>query len=129
MSVLIEELKKDHSEIVDLLKEVKKLGILSKEGQAKLLSAKAHLLKHLNKEDEQLYPALIKKAETIKHLNTALDLCAIDMENVSRVVQEFFDKYSRGVSGKELQKEFENLCEALDKRVRNEEDILYDEYE
>ncbi len=51
------------------------------------------------------------------------------MGNVSRVVQEFFDKYFRGVSGKELQKEFENLFVALDKRVRNEEDILYDEYD
>ena len=129
MSVLIEELKKDHSEIVAILKEVKELGILSKEGQAKLLSAKAHLLKHLNKEDEQLYPVLRKKAEENKLLQNALDLCVMDMENVSRVVQEFFDKYSRGVSGKELQKEFENLFVALDKRVRNEEDILYDEYE
>ncbi len=127
MLALIEELKKNHSEIFDLLKEVKELGILSKEGQAKLLSAKAHLLRHLNKEDEQLYPVLIKKAEQIKHLNTALDLCANDMENVSKVVQKFFDKYSRGVSGKELQKEFENLCEALDKRISNEEDILYEE--
>ncbi len=129
MSVLIEELKKDHSEIVKLLKEVKELGILSKEGQAKLLSAKAHLLKHLSKEDEQLYPVLRKKAKENKQLQNALDLCVMDMENVSRVVQEFFDKYSRGVSGKELQKEFENLFVALDKRVRNEEDILYDEYE
>ncbi len=129
MSALIEELKKDHSEIVAILKEVKELGILSKEGQAKLLSAKAHLLKHLNKEDEQLYPVLRKKAEENKQLQDALDLCAMDMENVSRAVQEFFDKYSRGVSGKELQKEFENLFAALDKRVRNEEDILYDEYE
>ncbi len=129
MSVLIEELKKGHSEIVAILNEVKELGILSKEGQAKLLSAKAHLLRHLNKEDEQLYPVLRKKAEKNKNLKNALDLFAIDMENVSSVVQEFFDKYSRGVSGKELQKEFENLCEALDKRISNEEDILYDEYE
>ncbi len=129
MSVLIEELKKDHSEIVDLLKEVKELGILSKEGQAKLLSAKAHLLKHLNKEDEQLYPVLRKKAEKNEQLKDALDLCVIDMENVSSIVQEFFDKYSRGVSGKELQEEFEKLFVALDKRVRNEEAILYDEYE
>ncbi len=129
MSALIEELKKDHSEIVDLLKEVKELGILSKEGQAKLLSAKAHLLKHLNKEDEQLYPVLRKKAEKNKQLQDALDLCVIDMENVSSVVQEFFDKYSRGVSEKELQKEFENLFVALGKRISNEEDILYDEYE
>jgi hypothetical protein len=129
MSVLIEELKKDHIEIVDLLKEVKELGILSKEGQAKLLSAKAHLLKHLNKEDEQLYPVLRKKAEKNEQLKDALDLCVIDMENVSSIVQEFFDKYSRGVSGKELQEEFEKLFVALDKRVRNEEAILYDEYE
>ncbi len=127
MSVLIEELKKDHSEIVAILNEVKELGILSKEGQAKLLSAKAHLLRHLNKEDEQLYPVLRKKAEKNKNLKNALDLFAIDMENVSSVVQEFFDKFARGVSGKELQKEFENLCEALDKRISNEEDILYEE--
>ncbi len=129
MSVLIEELKKDHSEIVAILNEVKELGILLKEGQAKLLSAKTHLLTHLNKEDEQLYPVLRKKAEKNKHLKNALDLFAIDMENVSSVVQEFFDKFSRGVSGKELQKEFENLCEALDKRISNEEDILYEECE
>ncbi len=129
MSVLIEELKKDHSKIIDLLKEVKELGIRSKEGQAKLLSAKAHLLTHLNKEDEQLYPVLRKKAEKNKQLQDALDLCVIDMENVSRVVQEFFDKYSRGVSGKEFPEEFENLFEVIGKRIRNEEDILYDEYE
>ncbi len=127
MSLLIKELKKDHSEIVAILNEVKELGILSKEGQAKLLSAKEHLLTHLNKEDEQLYPVLIKKAEDNERLKDTLDLFAMDMEKVSRVVQEFFDKYSRGVSGKELQKEFENLCEALDKRISNEEDILYEE--
>ncbi len=129
MSVLIEELKKDHSEIVAILNEVKELGILSNEGQAKLLSVKESLLAHLRKEDKQLYPVLKKGAEHNKDLKNTLDLFAIDMENVSRVVQEFFDKYSRGVSGKELQKEFENLCEALDKRISNEEDILYDEYE
>ncbi|MFQ5962816.1 MAG: hemerythrin domain-containing protein [Candidatus Scalinduaceae bacterium] len=63
MTVLIEELKKEHSEIVAALNEVKELGILSKEGQVKLMSAKAHLLTHLKKEDEQLYPALRKEAE------------------------------------------------------------------
>ncbi len=38
MSILIEELKKEHSEILAELNEVKELGILSKEGQDKLLS-------------------------------------------------------------------------------------------
>ena len=128
MSVLIDELKKDHSEIVATLSEVKELGILSKEGQAKLMAAKEHFLTHLKKEDEQLYPFLKKEAENKKHLKNALDLCALEMEKVSGIVQDFFDKYSEGVVRNKLQKEFEKLSEALSKRIRNEEDILFDEY-
>ena len=44
MSVLIEEFKKEHSEIIAILKEVKKLGIHSEEGRSKLMSAKEYLL-------------------------------------------------------------------------------------
>ena len=129
MSLLIEELNKDHLKIVATLKEVKNLGILTKEGQAKLLSAKASFLAHLKKEDEQLYPALRKEAEHNNHVKNALTLCTIDMENVSKIVLEFFDKYSKGNIDTEFEGEFENLFEALDKRIKNEEEILYEEYE
>ena len=129
MSALIEELKKDHSEIVDALNEVKELGILSKEGQAKLMSAKERFLTHLRKEDEQLYPVLRKKAENNKQLESALDLCAIDMENVSRIVLEFFDKYYGGVIDEDFPREFERFFAAFSKRIKDEEDILYDEYD
>jgi len=61
MSILIEELKKEHSEIIATLNEVKELGILSKEGQDKLMSLEVSLLAHLGIEDDQLYPALKKK--------------------------------------------------------------------
>ncbi len=93
------------------------------------MSAKESLLAHIKKEEDQFYPVLRKEAEINKQLKSALDLCAIDMENVSRIVLEFFDKYSRGVSGEELQREFEGLSVALGKRIRNEEDILYEEYD
>ena len=129
MSALIEELKKEHSEIVAILNEVEGLDILSKEGQAKLLPAKERFLTHLKKEDRQLYPVLIKEAKNNKLLEGTLVLLAIDMMDVSRVVLEFFDKYSRGVLGKELQGEFESLFVALRKRIKNEEDILYKEYD
>ncbi|MEE9605484.1 MAG: hemerythrin domain-containing protein [Candidatus Scalindua sp.] len=129
MSALIEELKKDHSEIVDALNEVKELGILSKEGQSKLMSAKERFLTHLKKEDEQLYPVLRKKAENNKQLESALDLCAIDMENVSRIVLEFFDKYYGGVIDEDFPREFERFFAAFSKRIKDEEDILYDEYD
>ncbi len=129
MSVLIEELKKEHSEIAATLNEVKELGINSKEGQAKLMSAKVSLLAHIKKEEDQFYPVLRKEAESNKQLESILDSLAVGMMEVSRIALEFFDKYSRGVSGKEFPKEFESLLVALGKRIRNEEDILFPEYE
>jgi len=129
MSALIEEFKKEHSEIIAALKEVKELGILSKEGQAKLMLAREGLLAHLKKEDELLYPFLKKEAEHNKKLEEILDLFATDMENVSKIVMEFFDKYSKGVIYGAFPKEFENLFTAFRNRIRNEEDILYEEHE
>ncbi len=129
MSVLIEALKKEHSEIVATLNEVKELGISSKEGQAKLMFAKVSLLAHIKKEEEQFYPVLRKEAKINKELESILDLLAVGMMDASRVALEFFDKYSRGVSGKEFPEEFENLFIVIGKRIRNEEDILFPVYE
>jgi|ETNmetMinimDraft_2_1059921.scaffolds.fasta_scaffold141013_1 hypothetical protein len=129
MSALIEELRREHSEILAILSEVEGLGILSKEGQSKIMSVKTILLEHLKKEDVKFYPALYKVVEHNNNLKNTLDLFAMDMENVSRIALEFFDKYSRGVLGKELQEEFESLIVALRNRIKNEEDILYLEHE
>ena len=129
MSELIEEFKRDHAEIMAMLNEVKELGILSKEGQAKLISIKAHLLAHLKKEDEKLYPAIRKEAEDNERLRNTLDLFALDMETVSSVVQEFFDKYSGGEIDGNFSVNFESLSVTLSTRIMNEEDALYEEYE
>lgn len=132
MSILIEELKKEHSEILATLNEVKQLGILSEEGQDKLMSLEVSLLAHLGMEDDQLYPALKKETEHCNSIKDTLELFAIDMENVSKTVREFFEKYSEGFSGVELDKlseDFENFFSALTKRICNEEDSLYEEYE
>jgi hypothetical protein len=129
MSVLIEEFKKEHSEIIAILNEVKKLGIHSEEGRSKLMSAKEHLLKHLKKENEQLYPVLRKEAEHNKSLSNELDIFAIEPEYLTRVVLEFFDDYSGGSIDKDFQINFESLFAALNARIRNEEESLYQEYE
>jgi len=132
MSILIEELKKEHSELLATLSKVKELGILSKEGQDKLMSLEVSLLAHLEMEDEQLYPTLRKEAEHSNSIKDTLELFAIDMENVSKIVREFFEEYSEGFSGVELNKlsdDFENFFTALTKRICNEEESLYEEYE
>ena len=129
MSALIEELKREHAEIIAILNEVKELGILSREGQARLMSAKVHLLAHLKKEDEQLYPVLRKEAEHNKSLKKEVAMFAMDPEYVSRVVSEFFDKYSGGEIDEDFSVNFESLTAAISTRIRNEEDALYEEYE
>ncbi len=132
MSILIEELKKEHSDILATLNEVKELGILSKEGQDMLMSLEVSLLAHLEMEDDQLYPALRKEAEHNNSIKDTLELFALDMEDVSKIAQEFFEKYSEGFSGMELERlseDFENLLNALNRRIRNEEESLYEEYE
>ncbi len=132
MSILIEELKKEHSEILAVLNEVREHGILSKEGQDKLISLEAGLYAHLEMEDDQLYPTLKKEAEHSNSMKDILELFAIDMEDVTKIVREFFNKYSEGFSGVELDtlsEDFENLFSALTKRISNEEETLYEEYE
>ena len=129
MSALIEEFKREHAKIIAMLDEVKELGILSKEGQHKLMSIKEHLLTHLKKEDEQLYPVLRKEAERNENLKKELDMFAMDPEYVSRVVSEFFDKYSGGETDEDFSVNFESLYTSLNARIRYEEDSLYEEYE
>ena len=129
MSALIEEFKREHSEILAILNEAKELGILSKEGQSKLMSVKEILLEHLWNENERLYPVLWKEAEHNNDIKDVLDLFAVEMENVSIIVQEFFDKYYGGVIDEDFPREFERFFAAISKRIKEEEDILYDEYD
>ena len=134
MSALIEEFKREHTEIIATLNEVKELGILTRKGQAKLKSVKTSLLAHLKKEDDKFYPALCKEAKNNKQLVSALDLFGTDMENVSSVALEFFDKYSfdkysEGELGTKFVGEFERLFAVLEERIKNEENVLYEVYE
>ncbi len=126
MPELIKELKSEHLKISYTLKDVKELGILTHKGQAKLMSVKSFLIKHLNKEDEKFYPVLYKAVEQNKKLK---ELLANGLKTVSIDVTEFFDKYSKGVLDTTIfMEEFENLFVSICKRMRQEEFILYDEY-
>ncbi len=129
MSALIEGFKKEHSEIIATLNEVEELGILSREGQAKLLSVEASLLEHLWNEDDRLYPVLRKEAEHNKKLKETLDVFANDTENIYGDMLEFFGKYSEGAIDSKFEGEFEHLFATLRTRIMNEENFLYSEYE
>ncbi len=129
MSTLIEELRKEHAEIGEALARVKELGIVSKEAQDLLLSAKEGLLAHLKKEDERLYPVLQKKSKNNDRLKFTLDMFAKDMNSVSKSALEFFDKYANGGDDMEFSVDFGAFLARLKGRIRKEETIIYAEYE
>ena len=129
MSALIEGFKHEHYEIIKALAEAEEFGILTKEGKAKLMSVKPSLIEHLSKEDGKLYPVLWQKAEQNKTLQEKLAIYAEDLEKVSSVVFEFFDKCGKGVLGEKSVEEFEYLLKVLRYRMGQEEIYLYAEYE
>ncbi len=111
-----------------MFNEIKELGILTHKGQEKLMPVNSCLIGHFNKEDEKFYPVLYKAAEQNKKLKELLELLPNGLQTLSIGVTEFFDKYSRGILDTMFEKEFENFFVALCKRMRQEEFILYDEY-
>jgi hypothetical protein len=125
MSSLIEELKKEHTDILDILDQVTTLGILSGPGRGKLLSAKDLLIAHVTKEDERYYPGLRRAAEDNKNLKMMLDYFIKDMERVSKKAMHVFDKYSRGGDEAEFAGEIKLLCVMLKDRIRTEEKTLF----
>ncbi len=129
MSNLVEELKKEHVNLIETLKMVKALGVTSEEGNKTFQAAKQGLLEHLKKEDEKLYPVLNKAALQDEYLKQTLDLFAQDMDVVSKAVLAFFEKYSSGGSGIGFAKDFGRISATLVQRVSKEEHIIYKKYE
>lgn len=125
MSNLIEELKNEHRSILGVLDQVKTLGISSRSGRERLLSARDLLIAHVTKEDEQYYPKLRQAAADNKDLKVMLDYFIKDMENVSKKAMEVFDRYSFGGDETEFAGEFKLLYVMLKDRIQTEENTLF----
>ncbi len=128
MSDLIEELKNEHRIILDILNEVKELGISSIRGQQKLLSARDLLVAHMNKEDEQYYPAFRKAAEKNHDLKMMLDYFIQDMEVVSKKAMHVFNKYAQGGDESDFAGDVKILYMTLKDRIHTEEQVLFKKF-
>ena len=128
MSALIEEFKKEHSEIIEAFKEVNELGVLTKEGHSKLMYLLSDLLKHLWHEDERLYSVLRKASEHNKELKEILSSFINGLGVIHEKVLQFMTKYYKGDLNSNFHREYERLLGALSKRIEYEEEILFLEY-
>ncbi len=128
MAALIEEFKREHSEIIEKLKEVEELGIITKKGHDKLMLLIVNLAKHLRHEDERLYPVLRKASEHNNKLKEILSFFINGLGTIHEEIMRFVIKYNIGAIDNNYQREYERLFGALRKRIKYEENILYDEY-
>ena len=129
MTKLVEVLKKEHTVIAEALVNARGQGFTSIEGQKFFLAAKKGLLAHLKKEDVLLYPVLNKAAENDVNLKRTLETFAKDMEEISKVALEFFEKYSDGGSGLEFGRDFGKFYGLLSQRISKEENIILAKYD
>lgn len=129
MKGLIEQLKKEHTVLLDVFGEIKRLGTNTIEGQAKLLQAKEVLLAHIKKEDEEFYPDLKKAAEINQALQLRLTYFAEDMKMISKYAFEYFDTHSEETDEADSGKAIESFMIILDSRIQREEQILFQDYE
>lgn len=94
-----------------------------------MADAKAGLLAHLKKEDEQLYPKLHSAAKSDPALQRTLDIFASEMDVISKDALAFFKKYGSGGSGLDFSRDFGRLFAKLGQRIRAEETMLYKKFD
>ncbi|HEY3374035.1 MAG TPA: hemerythrin domain-containing protein [Candidatus Aquicultor sp.] len=126
--MLIDQLKKEHTQIAEMLSKLKTIDVSSKEGQELLASAHEDLLVHLKKEEDRIYPALSDAAELDEDIKRTMQLCKRDMQVVSKAVSKFFKRYKKGGSGSDFANDFGRLSYAIKSRIGKEETILYELY-
>ena len=129
MQDLIEILKAEHRNIGAILGRVEELGIHTEEGRKALMSAKTGLLAHLAREDEHLYPPLMKAAEEDDILRDALEFFTDDIASLAEAALAFFEKYEADGKHPDFEADFEFLVGALVQRIQKEESVIYRMYE
>jgi hypothetical protein len=121
---MFEKIKKEHTVIIDNLRNMKKFNLHTREGQLELLSAKNDILAHIKNEDENFYPFLKKTAKPNDKLRDTLNAFDKDMAVISKYTLDFFESiFTEDGIGLELA--LERFIEVHTTRINREEAILY----
>jgi hemerythrin superfamily protein len=130
MSDYIIELKKEHAELRESLNKIDQIGHFTKETRVELMIVKDYFLRHLEKEDGEVYPRLKKASLQDEDLKNIFQHFEDEAKLISEFAFIFFDKYSsRDASSDGFQREFNLIYSTLMKRIEKEEEILFPEYE
>lgn len=129
MSDFIDRLKEDHVQLIETLMAANRAGITSAAGRELLMQAQQAFNLHLQKEDNGLYPLLHRGSKNNPKLDYLLDEFATEMTQATKMVHDFYEQLDRNTDEIQLATSFGALCQSLSKRIKREENILYEEYE
>jgi len=129
MYVLIDDLKKEHALVLEMLENAKNYGILSKNGQDSLISIKENLVAHLDKEEHELYPYLEKYAEKNEDFLETLKFFEKKMNYIADYARSFFDKYIGVEEELNFFTDFSVFFGLVKQRIRDEEEVIFKKYE
>ena len=129
MTPLVEQLKIEHEALLNNFQDVLKTGVAKPAGIQKLMATKLLLLRHLRREENEMYPVLQRGAATNEALRTMLDDLAAEYEELARHLMDFFERYENGGEGLQFARELGKLQGMLSSRIRREENRVYPVFE
>jgi hemerythrin-like domain-containing protein len=130
MDRLIEDLKKEHLELFELLEAFKKgRGVDGTGWKEKLFAARKLFQEHLKKEDEQLYPRLLSKWSGDRSMENIVQKYVEDMKKISMETMAFLDRYNTTSSGSDFMKDYAEMMIDMKSRIHDEEEKLFKELE
>lgn len=129
MSDLLDRLREEHIEMFTVMKQAKDMCVTTKDGYGLLMNSKELMLSHIDREDDEFYPALRRAAENNERLRNLLVQFEEEMKEVSEIAHDFFERYTDGCSDMDFIQDFGTFFIMLKERMAKEENVLFPEYE
>ena len=131
-SSLIKELHEEHKTLFNLYEKIS--NEIENENYKKVLKLlkkfyEAYHL-HILKEDKQLYNYLITKFKFFEDEQKEILQKQQEMQEITKFIEEFSNKYNslEKIKSKEFLSDFKTIGDVLVKRVKYEEEVLYQKY-
>lgn len=115
---LINEMFREHVNILNTIEKIKINGVSSKEGNKDLLLLRRYLLAHLLSEEDEVYPNILTELD---EQNFEVKRIISNMEDITMKVLQFIHKYSSFISEKKMTEDFNELSDLIIERIENEE--------
>ena len=126
---LIDILKREHRELLEQIKKIKREGIISNKAKENIFEFKNLLLKHLRREDDELYPFLNEVAKKNVNIDVMLRAYKNEINKIEEEALMFFNNIeNKKLTSKEIEKEFDVMVTKLKIRIISEEKKLFPKY-